>query len=63
MSGSGPGFRVYYHRVPTEGGGYTMDHSASVFLLDAAGRFAGTIDNQESQAVALEKLRGLLASR
>lgn len=63
MSGSGPGFRVYYRRVPTEGGGYTMDHSASVFLLDAAGRFAGTIDNQESQAVALEKLRGLLASR
>ncbi|WP_338666206.1 SCO family protein (plasmid) [Pararoseomonas sp. SCSIO 73927] len=56
-------FRVYYRRVPTEGGGYTMDHSASVFLLDAAGRFAGTIDNQESQAVALEKLRGLLASR
>jgi len=38
-------------------------HSASVFLLDAAGRFASTIDNQESQAVALEKLRGLLAPR
>lgn len=56
-------FRVYYRRVPIEGGGYTMDHSASVFLLDAAGRFAGTIDNQESQAVALEKLQGLLASR
>ncbi len=56
-------FRVYYRRVPIEGGGYTMDHSASVFLLDAAGHFAGTIDNQESQAVALEKLQGLLASR
>ena len=55
-------FRVHHRRVPTEGGGYTMDHSASVFLLDAAGRFAGTIDNQESQAVALEKLRGLLAA-
>lgn len=56
-------FRIYYRRVPTDGGGYTMDHSASLFLLDAAGRFAGTIDNQESQAVALEKLRALLASR
>ncbi|UZO94568.1 SCO1/SenC family protein (plasmid) [Roseomonas mucosa] len=52
-------FRVYYRRVPLEGGGYTMDHSASVFLLDAAGRFAGTIDNKEGQEVALEKLRML----
>lgn len=56
-------FRVYYRRVPLKDGGYTMDHSASVFLLDVAGRFAGTIDHQESHAVALEKLRGLLVSR
>lgn len=56
-------FRVYYRRVPLEGGGYTMDHSASVFLLDAAGRFAGTVDYKESEAVALEKLRLLVAQR
>ncbi len=54
-------FRVYYQRVPLDGGGYTMDHSASVFLLDAAGRFAGTIDYKESDRVAEEKLRLLLA--
>ncbi|MBY0333008.1 MAG: SCO family protein [Acetobacteraceae bacterium] len=53
-------FRVFYRRVPVEGGNYTMDHSASVFLLDAAGRFAGTIDHQESERVALEKLRLLV---
>ncbi len=53
-------FQVFYRRVPTEGGGYTMDHSASVFLLDAAGRFAGTIDHKESERVALEKLRLLV---
>jgi protein SCO1/2 len=53
-------FRVYYRRVPLEGGGYTMDHSASVFLLDARGRFAGTIDHEESAEVALQKLRLLL---
>ncbi|WP_426960364.1 SCO family protein [Muricoccus radiodurans] len=53
-------FRVLYRRVPLEGGGYTMDHSASVFLLDAAGRFAGTIDHKESPQVAAEKLRLLL---
>ena len=50
-------FRVYYRTVPVDGGGYTMDHSASIFLLDAAGRFAGTIDHEESERVALEKLR------
>lgn len=55
-------FRVFYRRVPLEGGGYIMDHSASVFLLDAAGRFAGTVDHKESERVALEKLR-MLAGR
>jgi len=52
-------FRIYYRRVALEGGGYTMDHSASIFLLDAAGRFAGTVDYKESEATALEKLRML----
>lgn len=55
-------FRVYYSRVSIDGG-YTMDHSASLFLLDAAGRFAGTVDNQESEGVALQKLRMLVAPR
>ncbi|WP_236571434.1 SCO family protein [Rhodovarius lipocyclicus] len=54
------GFRVFYRRVPLEGGGYTMDHSASTFLLDAEGRFAGTLDYKESERVALEKLRMLV---
>ena len=57
MAEAARSFRVYYRRVPLEGGGYTMDHSASIFLLDAAGRFAGTIDHKESERVALEKLR------
>jgi protein SCO1 len=57
------GFRVFYRRVPLEGGGYTMDHSASVFLLDAEGRFAGTVDYKESERVALEKLRMLVGRR
>ncbi|UJW87830.1 SCO family protein [Devosia sp. SL43] len=51
---------VYYKRVPLEGGDYTMDHTASVFLLDAAGEFQGTIAYREDQATALGKLRNLL---
>ena len=54
-------FRIYYRKVPLEGGGYTMDHSASVFLSDGEGPFAGTPDRDESEAVASEKLRMLAA--
>lgn len=53
-------FRVTYRRVPLDGGGYTIDHSASTFLLDAQGRFAGTIDFKEPDHIAIEKLRLLL---
>lgn len=52
---------VYYAKVPLEGEDYTMDHTASVFLLDAKGEFQGTIAYREDQATALGKLRNLLA--
>lgn len=52
---------VYVEKVPLEGGGYTMDHTTSVFLLDSAGEFQGTIAYREETAVALGKLRNLLA--
>src|SRR5262245_1883988 len=40
-------FGIYYKRVEIEGS-YTMEHTASVLLLDAEGRFAGTISYQEA---------------
>ena len=52
---------VYYQRVDLAGDDYTMDHTASVFLLDAKGEFQGTIAYREDQATALGKLRNLLA--
>ncbi|AOF88268.1 SCO family protein [Sinorhizobium sp. RAC02] len=58
------GFRVYYRKVPLDekkpDGDYTMDHSASVFLLDAGGRFIGTIAYGENAEVAEEKLANLI---
>lgn len=51
---------VYYARIPLEGKDYTMDHTASVFLLDADGKFQGTIAYREDMATALAKLRNLL---
>jgi protein SCO1/2 len=50
---------VYYARVEGDGS-YTMDHTASVFLLDAQGGFRGTIAVGEGDDAALAKLRRLV---
>ncbi|PYE89340.1 SCO family protein [Phyllobacterium leguminum] len=55
------GWKVYARKVPLEDGGYTMDHTASVFLLDRDGRFKGTIAYRENSDAALEKLKRLVA--
>ena len=33
------GYRVYAKKVPLQGGDYTMDHTAVVYLMDKTGRF------------------------
>ncbi|MBP1852308.1 SCO family protein [Rhizobium halophytocola] len=57
------GFRIYAKKVPLDpdqpDGDYTMDHTASVFLLDAKGRFKGTISYGENPDVAIKKLTNL----
>lgn len=59
------GFKVYFKKVPTDpakpDGDYTMDHTASVFLLDRQGRFTGTIAYGENPDVAEKKLENLIA--
>lgn len=50
---------VYYAKVQTGNGSYAMDHTASVFLLDAQGRFVGTIAHGEDADMALAKLKRL----
>jgi protein SCO1 len=52
-------FGVFARKVPTEDGSYTMDHTASVFLLNSAGDFHGTIAYGENPDTALEKMRRL----
>lgn len=53
-------YRFYYRRVPLGDGGYSMDHTAMVYLLDRNGRFVSTIDYHEDRRTALPKLRRLL---
>ena len=54
-------FGIYSRKVELEGGDYTMDHTASVILLDGDGAFAGTIAYGENPDVALAKLKRLAA--
>lgn len=53
-------YRAYWRKVPTEDGDYTMDHTASVYLMDRTGNFAGTIAYEEDAQTRLAKLRNLL---
>ena len=54
-------FGIYWRKVETDGGDYTMDHTASVLLLDSKGDFAGTIGYGEDAGMALAKLKRLAA--
>lgn len=55
-------FNAYFKKVPQPSGSYTVDHTASVYLLDRDGTFRATIDIHEKQDVALQKVRRVLAT-
>ena len=55
-------YRVYYKRIPTSDGGYAMDHTAGLYLMDPKVRFFGLIPYQEKTDVAVAKLRKLMAA-
>lgn len=55
-------YRAVYRKVETPSG-YTMDHTASVYLMDARGLFFGTLDSRETPANRQAKLRRLLERR
>ncbi|WP_395674747.1 SCO family protein [Inquilinus sp.] len=54
-------YRVYWRKVPTSDGDYTMDHSAMMYLMDADGRFSDIIAYGTPEAERLAKLRRLIA--
>jgi len=47
---------------PDESGFYLVNHTASVFLIDADGRFEGTIAYGEAKETAVAKIKKLLES-
>ena len=49
-------FRVYAKKVPQENGGYTMDHTALVYLMDKQGRFVSSFNLDRPPAEAVKEL-------
>lgn len=56
------GYKVYVAKVPMDGADYTIDHTATVFLMGKRGEFISTIDMHEQDDVAVEKLRRTINS-
>lgn len=52
-------FGAFSQKVDQPGGSYTVDHTASVFLMDKNGQFVATLSPEEGDPVALEKLKRL----
>jgi protein SCO1/2 len=50
-------FGIFSRKVEQPGGGYSVDHSAAVLLMDRDGKFVATISPEEGDGVALDKLR------
>lgn len=53
-------YRVYSRKVPLDGGGYNMDHTAIVYLMDKDGRFVAPFTLKRRPAEAAAELRRYL---
>lgn len=48
-------FRAYAKKVPSQGGDYTMEHTALVYLMDARNGFVGAVNlNRPAAETAAE---------
>ncbi len=53
-------YRVYFKKVPLDAGGYTMDHTAIVYLMDKDGRFVAPFSLKRRPEDAASDLRRYL---
>jgi protein SCO1/2 len=53
-------YRVYQKKVPLDGGGYTMDHTALVYLMDKEGKFVAPFNVKRGADAAAAELRKYL---
>lgn len=55
-------YKVYYEKVPTSDGGYTMNHSAAIYLMGGDGKFRDAASYGADYAQILDKFRSLVAA-
>jgi cytochrome oxidase Cu insertion factor (SCO1/SenC/PrrC family) len=53
-------FRVYFRKSALDGGGYTIDHTTLVYLVDAHGRLRDSISFMDRGDMAIRKLRAFV---
>ena len=53
-------YRVYYKKVPTKDGDYTMDHMAIVYLMDKNGNFVAPFSLKRKPEEGAAELRRYL---
>jgi protein SCO1/2 len=53
-------YRVYTKRVDLPGGGYVMDHSVTIYLMDKNGQFVGPFNLKRTKEQAANELRRYL---
>ena len=50
---------VFYETVKTTNSNYTLNHTATVFMIDALGNFRGTIAWGENESSIIQKINNL----
>jgi protein SCO1/2 len=53
-------YRVYYAQRPEPGGDYSLDHTSVIYVIDANGRFAASLNSEATPAEMAERLKRLL---
>jgi protein SCO1/2 len=60
IAGITKAYRVYSKKIPLDGGGYSMDHTAIVYLMDKQGRFVAPFSLKRTPEAAAADLRRYL---
>jgi protein SCO1/2 len=53
-------YHIYAKKAPLEDGGYTMEHTATIFMMSSEGRYVGAMHYQAPIATTRAKLHRLL---
>jgi protein SCO1/2 len=54
-------YRVYYAKHPRADGGYDMDHSALIYVMDPEGRFTATFTPDDSEDTIVSRMAKLVS--